>query len=547
MARFYASFVLLLAITGAAAGQNVLEIRNNNLRIFLRSDGALLPPAGIHGFDYELPDGTFAPLIHYTGLWLGAHDGGGNLYYATTHQGGNPGPFNAPPGFDKAWQVTAAQIAAHRQDFEDGQINTPIPAVYAWPGRGNPRFFEYNGFELPSGLSGGLAPFWDEDGDGIYNPSNGDYPVLEIRNCNLPIIPTQMNWTVFTLSAGAGHPLEISLNVFYFDCAEANPLRESIFTHYKITDRADFAGPLTETRWGLFTDADLGCPLDDYIGSFPERASAYVYNADDNDENCFGLSGFGANPPALGIDVYRGPLGTMAQEVPLASIIPFFNPTIGSFPPGVTDPNTLPEYFNYLQGNWRDGSPLTEGGIGYGGSEPAAFAFPGLPEQNGGWTEWEAGNPEGDRRVVMSFDAFELFPGAVNEFIAGYSVYREGENHLAQAAGLRDQLDLLQAYFDNCLQVNADIPELPPCTEVMTGLGEPTRDIELAILPNPAQGIAYVKTEAAIKRIVLFDATGRQALIAEGGVLDLSRLPPGLYFAHVRTNEGIAVRKLVVD
>ena len=28
----------------------------------------------------------------------------------------------------------------------------------------------------------------------------------------------------------------------------------------------------------------------------------------------------------------------------------------------------------------------------------------------------------GDRRVLMNFDAFELFPGAVNEFVAGYTV-----------------------------------------------------------------------------------------------------------------------------
>ncbi len=547
MTRIYTFLICSLTIITNAASQNTLVVRNNNLRVFMRSNGALLPSSGIHGFDYE-QDGRFVPLIHYTGLWLGAKDADGNLLFASTQQGGRPGPWSTPSGFNKAWRVTAAQIAAHRQDFEeDGLIDNPIEEVFAWPGRGNPNFFSYNGFELPQGQDENLAPFWDENGDGRYDPQSGDYPVLAIRGCNLPIIPSEMNWTIFTLLEATAHPLEISLNLFYFDCQEMNPLRESVFTYYRVINRADFAAPLPEARWGLFTDGDLGCPLDDYIGSFPERASAYFYNADNNDEDCLGISGFGANPPALGIDIYRGPLGNMAQELSLSGAIPFFNPSFGSFPPGSTDPNIAPEFFNYLQGKWRDGNPLTVGGIGYGGSEPASFAFPGLPEQENGWTEWEAGNNEGDRRIVMSFEPFELFPGAVNEFIVGYTVHREGEGHLDQAAGLRGQLDMLQAYFDNCLLANSDIPELPPCTPLMTETRAITKGISLDIIPNPAREVAFVKTEAVIERIVLFDARGRQVLSSGDANIELGQLPSGLYFVQARTNKGMAVRKLVVE
>ena len=547
MTRIYTFVICLLALATIGNSQNTLEIRNNNLRVFLQSNGALLPDSGIHGFDYE-QDGEFIPLIHYTGLWLGARDANGNASLAQTQQGGRPGPLNTTPGFDKAWQVDAAEIASHRQDFEDnGVIDNPIPKVFAWPGIGNPHFFDYNGFELPQDFTVGLAPYWDENGDGDYNPENGDYPVLAIRGCNLPIIPTQMNWTIFTVQEAASHPLEISLNVFYFDCEEMNPLQESIFTYYKITDRADFAAPLPEARWGLFTDGDLGCPIDDYVGTFPERSAAYFYNADNEDEDCIIVQGFGASPPAMGIDIYRGPLDNMAQNLSVSSSITFFNPNFGSFPPGVTDPNTPEQYYNYLQGKWRDGSPLTVGGIGYNGTEPASFAFPGLPEQENGWTEWEAGNGQGDRRVLMNFDAFELFPGAVNEFIAGYTVYRDGEDNLGQAEGLRDQLDVLQAYFDNCLQVNSDIPELPPCTPLMTDISPINKEIKLDIVPNPARGAAFVKTEAAIRRVVIYDATGRSVLSSDSGQIQLASLPTGLYFVHIHTDEGTAVRKLAVE
>lgn len=529
-------------------GQNAVEIRNNNLRVFLKSNGALLPSSGIHGFDYE-QNGEFIPLIHFTGLWLGAKDEGGNLRFAHTQQGGRPGLWNTTSEFQKVWQVNASQIAALRQDFEDdGVIDDPVAEIFAWPGRGNPHFFDYNGFELPPDNTAGLAPFWDENGDGLYDPNDGDYPVLAIRGCEAPIIPTQMNWVAFTVLENTDHPLEISLNVFYFDCEEANPLQESIFTHYKVIDRAAAGTPaLPEVRWGHFTDGDLGCPLDDYVGIFPERSAAYFYNADNQDEDCVIVQGFGANPPALGIDIYRGPIGSSLQEQPQSGGITFFNPSFGSFPPGATDPNLATEYFNYLQGKWRDGSPLTVGGIGYGGSEPAAFAFPGLPEQENGWTEWEAGNGEGDRRVLLNFEPFELVPGAVNELIAGYTVHSDGTDNLDQAAGLRDQLDVLQAYFDHCLQSNSDIPELPPCTPLMTATRPLAQEINLDIAPNPARDVVQVITDVSILSIELFDARGRMVSSSGEAEIALGHLPRGLYFIHIRTRQGIAVRKLIVE
>ncbi|MCB0614201.1 MAG: hypothetical protein KDC75_12860, partial [Phaeodactylibacter sp.] len=73
MNRIYTFVICLLTLVTVGNSQNTLEIRNNNLRVFLQSNGALLPDSGIHGFDYE-QDGEFIPLIHFTGLWLGARD-----------------------------------------------------------------------------------------------------------------------------------------------------------------------------------------------------------------------------------------------------------------------------------------------------------------------------------------------------------------------------------------------------------------------------------------------------------------------------------------
>jgi hypothetical protein len=135
------------------------------------------------------------------------------------------------------------------------------------------------------------------------------------------------------------------------------------------------------------------------------------------------MGSFGTQPPVLGISALRGPLDTDSlgvQAAPLSSFMYFNNPSVGSPPPATTDPMNAMQFYNYLQGNWRDGSPLTEGGIGYGGSMPADFIFPGLPQQPGGWTEHEAQNPPGDRRLLLSYGPFSLWPGGVNEMITAY-------------------------------------------------------------------------------------------------------------------------------
>ena len=88
------------------------------------------------------------------------------------------GPINVSSGrrdtaavFRRVFQVTRAQIDAHRADWADGRLDTPIPAVMNWPGTGNPGY----GFRPGTGA---LAPFADVDGDGVYDPSAGDYPAV---------------------------------------------------------------------------------------------------------------------------------------------------------------------------------------------------------------------------------------------------------------------------------------------------------------------------------------------------------------------------------
>ena len=539
--------ILFICIFQTLSAQDVVEIRNGNLRAIMSSTGFVPDPDGIFWLSYEEEDGSTIPLAHATSPWFSGIDPAGNLFLnASTY-----GPIAASTIMDKVFQVSGEDIQAHIADFEDnGVIDNPIASVYSWPGRGNPFFSEYNeGLELPATLYG-LAPFWDTNGDGFYDPMQGDYPVINVRGCEeVAVIPGQLYWCVYNLFGPSNNDpmFEIQLSAFTFACEEEHPLNNALLANYKTIYIANEA--LDSSYWGLFTDFDLGCPFDDYVGSFPERNLAYFYNSDNMDENCSGLTGFGTNPPAVGVDIFRGPLALVddqIQEVPLSSIIAYYNAGVSSTPPGTTDPATVVEYYNYLQGLWRDGLPLTSGGIGYQGMEATSFAFPGLPEQENGWTEWEAQNPPSDRRVLMNFGPFDLPPGAVNEFALGYSYYRGEGDHLDQPEGLRDQSDQLQAYFDNCFIIDA--PNLPPCTQIVSNTKEATSvSSQLKIYPNPSNDIINIDSPYQVEIVHIRDIQGKYLKSFSGNTGDVSDLAAGLYLLEIEVAGRKYHKKLIVN
>jgi hypothetical protein len=120
------------------------------------------------------------------------------LYNEDGRQDFTPGSVSVSPiefgDVNKVWRVTREEILEHLEDVQNNDFSTPVASVFAWPGRSNPYFEEYNGFSNPYHSLLGSAGFWDQNGDGTYDPMEGDYPILEIRGCNEPVIPSEMLW-----------------------------------------------------------------------------------------------------------------------------------------------------------------------------------------------------------------------------------------------------------------------------------------------------------------------------------------------------------------
>lgn len=193
---------------------------------------------------------------------------------STTHL-----PIEWTDAYHKVWTVSGSNIAVHKADFEDdGQINDEIhEEILRYPATGNPFFSTFYGVNAPEEA---LAPFFDRNGNGIYEPTLGDYPIID--EAFPDAIPNLMSFTLWN-DVGLDNSLgcEFTLMTFSFSCAENPEINKTIYTRLTIHNKSnrDYNDFVVGHRY----DFDLGCPNDDYIGTDLVNNSVYAYNADDYD------------------------------------------------------------------------------------------------------------------------------------------------------------------------------------------------------------------------------------------------------------------------
>ena len=517
-------------------------------------------------FDEEVPG--ISP-IRAAGFWMGGIDPAGNLKGAiqTYNENGRsdyqPGLLSdfstSPPGqpldFNEIWRVTRADIEAHIEDFQDnGVIDMPRPAIYGWPGRDNPYFTDYYDLDLPSAPNG-LAPYWDFNGDGRYNPDDGDYPVLEVRGCVWSQIPDEMLWFAFhdvrphTQSGMDPMQMEIQCTVFAYECSELETLNNSLFVRAKFISRA--IESIDSTYIGFFQDVELGCPDDDHIASSPDLQSVMVYNYENEDENCNGFTGYGVDPPVVTTTFISGPLDDSGENLGMSSFMPVYPENTPLLPSGMQMPTTPAEYFHNLSCSWRDGSPLTFGDDGYQGTEPVCHIYSGDPASPDEWSEYNSGRPAGKRRFLSASGPFRIDPGAVNELLMGFTFYREpGNSHLQNIQTARDSIALLFNMFGNC--VDPPQPWLS-CSQMATGLFEHSSiNLQVLVAPNPVYDrleVSWVGTE--VQQVELYNNLG--ILLRQDRIENVSQwsrsvgdLPPGVYLLRLETEQGSRVEKVLI-
>ena len=349
--------------------------------------------------------------------------------------------------------------------------------------------------------------------NGLYDPiTDGDYPWYDInkdvdcRNSRaVTLFGDETLWWIMNDKGNihtetGGEPLGMEIRAQAFAFATNNEIDNMTFYNYELINRS--TQTLYNTYFGVMVDVALGGPNDDYVGCDVSRGLGYCYNGDNFDGDEMGFKGYGNMPAAVGVDFFEGPYQDNDQlDNPLTENItqaidddgiPYKGLGIG-YGDGVidnerfgmrrflyynnlgtgnidqTDPQVAIDYYRYLTGYWKDGSPFVYGGSGHvadEGANPsvlANFMFPGQTDPLGwgtggiaqpSWTEESSNNVPYDRRFAQSAGPFILKPGAVNNITVGVVWARSTSGvPFESVKELQKADDKAQSLFDNCFKI----------------------------------------------------------------------------------------------
>ncbi|NOX85294.1 MAG: T9SS type A sorting domain-containing protein [Chlorobi bacterium] len=419
-----------------SSGFDWLDINNVRARINTGGDMWWDLPGGT-GAKYYIPKAGTATSMFSGALWIGGLDINNQLKLAAQRyrQVGIDywtGPLTADgtaavseetcAEYDRFFKITREQIdefLAHT-DPETGEFipseDYTIPnSILNWPAHG----------DVTKGQSYYLAPFYDNNGDGEYDPLMGDYPYYDITNAlchtKLPTMEEELEgditgsilvdqvikgdqtlWWVFndkgnihTETNGAAIGMEIRAQAFAF--ATNDVINNMTFYSYEIINRSTFE--LTQTFFSPWVDTDLGYAWDDFVGCDVQRGLGYCYNGTDVDGNGE-IESYGEQPPAVGVDFFQGPyMDPDGLDNPKYKMV--IDPASGdttyvqlcdvsingvNFQNGIIDderfgmrrfiyhnnssgnlgdPQIAPQYYNYLRSIWKDGTKMLYGGTGH--------------------------------------------------------------------------------------------------------------------------------------------------------------------------------------
>lgn len=376
------------------------------------------------------------------------------------------------------WLVYKTDIDQHIQNW-----NTPsyvVPGVIAlWPGNG----------DVSNGMAAQLAPYTDFNGNGIYDPENGDYPDI-LGDAAIYLMMNDQNNSKFP-----GTPsLNMELHLMFYQYATNNPLNATTFVNVKAYNRSNQT--FTDFKFNVFTDFDLGNYADDFAGTDLNRNLSYVYNGDNMDEAINGRPGFGANPPAMGL---------LSLNHPLITSI---------FPDSIPHPNN--EFLNVINGKQVNGTSIMNGG--------SSTVFQYSDTLNTGYNELALNHTPGDRRNFSTISLGTFAPNSVKcmDFAWVYARKTTGTSLLKSVDSLMKTADFVQNFYNNTNY----------CTDgtlQVTSLEQESFNL----YPNPSTGIITCVSDQNLESVEVWNMEGKLIhqvqVIGKEAQLNLNYLATGVY------------------
>ncbi len=520
---FFGLMFLTLAVNAQVAS---IYLDINNVKADYIADGRLFRSNNdVNLMGYFIPkDNPKKELtISNGGLMIGGFDENGLLHASSVsvfladtikrlENDFLPGPLNIITGeaqnsenWNRIWKVTKSTIDYHKANYQSANYIVP-QEILDWPGNG------------PVGCSPILAPFFDRDGDGLYEPHNGDYPIIK---------GDQAVFFIFNDNGGAhnaipgGATFKTEIHGMAWARVNSNEyLNNATFLDYTIFNRS--STNYYKVKTGLWLDLDIVSGYSDYLATDTSRNMVYGYNPDSVASN--GTGSMKLNPVQ----------GLIYLDKKLHSSMPFFDNSIiniNGFPKNAIELN------RYLNGLWADGTILSYGTTnGRGGTQETKYAFSGDVCSNIGWHENDV---PGDRMFVSSINIDTLKAGGSFDFNVAFVYARGDSGVISSACKLKHVADYLQTEFNSGR---------------LTGLNTSTVPEKINIFPNPltSQSIIELGQLGDEKfEIIITDLTGK-IIRAEKNVvgdytLEANGFASGMYILKVVSMNKEYVSKFIVN
>jgi hypothetical protein len=568
---YFLAVIAFLVLTIKTNAQNYFSdtLDINNVRAVFNSTGINFSQD--HNSFFEVPKGSNNITIGCNSLWLAGQDMHGSLFLSggvgsSAGRDYFPGPLTTDgtdytdsttmAQWNRVWKVTKQEIMYHKSHCGTPGYIMP-EGIAHWPAHGDTS--KHQAYHL--------APFYDENGDGIYTPYHGDYPLIRGDEAVFFIFNDKGGLHQATGGTPAG--IEVQAMAYSFNCPGDSALDNTVFVNYKIINRS--------THWyssfvtGIYSDINIGNSQNDYIRSDIKRNSFYAYSGTNIDPTLGNY--FTAQATTILAGPYLMPDGVDNPAYDSLNLLTcneainglnFGDSVIDNERYGMTgfisfnksgnpifsDPVSCSDYHKYLQTKWKDGRKLQYGGYGYDYLTPYGpdcnYIYPALSDPcnwgtngvlpNGplNWTEETASNSPGDRQGLaivgpMTIDAGDFLELDI-AFIFGMDYSQPGLLDGWRTV-LNQRIDSIRSYFNK---------DKTPCGGSVTGITQSKTDKsndKLVVYPNPTTtklfvSIPDIEHNEYICRIYNIQGTEcMKAIITSNtlGNIDVSRLSAGIY------------------
>ena len=440
----------------------------------------------------EFPKGSGKHAGYLASLWTSASDDLGADYvtgqlYRTEGIDYWPGPLDAAgecsyatsEKWARIWKISQTDIIAFKA-LSSRTVSTVPVDILEWPAKGN--IYAKGAGKAMLSISEEMAPFVDVDADGIYDPIKGDYPQIK---------GDQMLWWIFndngaTHTSSKGTPLKLEYKTSAYAYSRGTEIDNVVYYEFNMTNKSKIR--YVDFRFGLFSDADLGNPFDDYIAFDSAHRMGIMYNGQLPDLN--GKKSYGMHPPVVGISFINMPGDKYPHAMMPAGAFNYFeNGLVGP----LRDPRAAVEFKNYMHAKDADGIPRYFGN----------YAF----EIKKGAVQCDSTYPFKDRRFVIATGNYNFQPNT-NTIVAMALMATDTTGNACPKIDFKPITDLA----DEAWEVFYN-PKPPLGVKEIQSL-----DKMLRVYPNPASNYLFIDSytgkELKAEMIKVFDMAGKEIKIA---------------------------------